>query len=216
MPPESLQPACCCARKASASRAPRATIWSDGSTVGRAVIPYCRSIRMRAVAGSRVVGIGGLLAGRKGIRMQSPVDVFGMWNASPAVLRAKRSPPKPSVEGRVDRRGQQGRQLSDVAEGVEVEDGLLDGGLAVRGDGPVGQLAVLVANLGVGERILTVAPWVATLAAWVLPSLSVTRTRVVSRSSTGQLVVGPRGERRCGRSGPHVVAVDPLLWRTGR
>jgi hypothetical protein len=37
-------------------------------------------------------------------------------------------------------RCEQGRQLSNVGEGVDAEDGFFDGGLAVGSDDPVGQL----------------------------------------------------------------------------
>src|SRR4029077_20446917 len=70
-----------------------------------------------------------------------------------------------SRSGSVERgpygRGQQGRQLRDVVEGIEVEDGLLNGGLAVCGDHGVSQAAVLVDDVGVGEPSVAGAAWVA-------------------------------------------------------
>jgi hypothetical protein len=46
---------------------------------------------------------------------------------------------------------EQGRQLSDVIESVDPEDGFFDGGLAVGRDDAVGQLGVLVPDIGVGQ-----------------------------------------------------------------
>ena len=75
---------------------------------------------------------------------------------------------------------EQGRQLSDVVEGVDAEDGFFDGGLAVGGDGAAGQLGVLVADVGVGKvPVAGTARGCTTLAARVLPSLKVRRTEVV-------------------------------------
>src|SRR5271155_3467257 len=123
-----------CARNASASRAPRATIWSDGSTVGRAVMPSCRSIRMSAVAGSSVAGMGVLLAGRSGL---GPDQSGWAWEGGRIARqlreRCVRIPPL-SIERRLHRRGQQSRQLTDVIDRVEIEDGVLDRRLALRGD----------------------------------------------------------------------------------
>jgi hypothetical protein len=57
-----------------------------------------------------------------------------------------------SVEGRLHGGGEQGHQLRDVVKGVEIEDGVLDGGLAVWRDHGVSQAAVLVDDVGVGEH----------------------------------------------------------------
>src|ERR1700751_5701593 len=56
-----------------------------------------------------------------------------------------------SVERRVHGRCEQGRQLGDVVESVDAEDGFFDGGLTLGGDGAVGQLGVLVPDVGVGK-----------------------------------------------------------------
>src|SRR5277367_3613479 len=54
-----------------------------------------------------------------------------------------------SVERRLHGGCQQSSQLSDVVKRVDVEDGVLDGGLPFGGDSSVRQLGVLVANLRV-------------------------------------------------------------------
>ena len=46
---------------------------------------------------------------------------------------------------------EQGRQLSDVVESVDAEDGFLDGGLPLGGDDVVGQLGVFVADFRVRQ-----------------------------------------------------------------
>jgi hypothetical protein len=46
---------------------------------------------------------------------------------------------------------EQGCQRSDVIESVDAKDSFLDGGLAFGGDDAVGQLGVLVTDVGVGE-----------------------------------------------------------------
>src|ERR1700722_4695161 len=56
-----------------------------------------------------------------------------------------------SAERRVHGGGEKGRQLSDVVESVDAEDGFFDCGLALGRDGAVGQLGVLVPDFGVGQ-----------------------------------------------------------------
>jgi hypothetical protein len=55
-----------------------------------------------------------------------------------------------SVEGRVHGGYEQGRQLSDVIQSIDAEDGFFDGGLALGRDDAVGQLGVLVTDVRVG------------------------------------------------------------------
>src|ERR1700751_1247570 len=60
-------------------------------------------------------------------------------------------PVRASAERGVHGGDEQGRQLRDVVEGVDAEDGFFDGGLAVGRDEAAGQLGVLVAGVGVGQ-----------------------------------------------------------------
>src|ERR1700689_4127878 len=56
-----------------------------------------------------------------------------------------------SVERRVHSGCKQGRQLSDVVESVDAEDGFLDGGLPVCRDDVVSQLGVFVTDFRVRQ-----------------------------------------------------------------
>src|SRR5271163_542494 len=100
-----------------------------GCAVGSAVIPCWRSIRTKAVAWSRVAGIG-----------VSLVVVGSIESVGP-----------PSAQGRCHGWSEQGRQIRNVLDCVQIEDGVLDGGLAGRRDHRAGQAAVLVHNVGITE-----------------------------------------------------------------
>ena len=82
---------------------------------------------------------------------------------------------------------EKGRQLSDVVDRVDAEDGFFDCGLALGRDGAVGQLGVLVPDFGVGQVPVAGTARVDDLGGASAPSLKVRRTWVVSRSSIGRL-----------------------------
>src|SRR5271168_4730502 len=102
---------------------------SAGCAVGRAVIPCWRSMRTKAVAWSRVAGIG-----------VSLVVVGSIEDVGPQ-----------SVQGRCHGWSEQGRQIRDVLDRVQIVDGVLDGGLAGRGDHRTSQAAVLVHDVDITE-----------------------------------------------------------------
>ena len=83
-------------------------------------------------------------------------------HSAPGTASGRRS----SVERRVHSGCEQGSELSDVVERVEVEDGLFDGGLAIRQRrSAVGQLGVLVTDLRVRKVPVTGTRGCTTLAA---------------------------------------------------
>src|SRR6201997_4824109 len=112
------------ARNAAASRRPRFLISSWPMRVGRARMPFCKSIRTSADRWSMVI------AG-----MAYSFDCFRLRGVSGAcgVL----------AEGGAHRRDQQIGQRADVLECLDAEHGLLDGALAIRIDHRAGQVAVL-------------------------------------------------------------------------
>jgi hypothetical protein len=117
-----------------------------------------------------------------------------------------------SVERRVHGGRQQSSQLSDVVERVDVEDGLLDGGLAFGRDGAVGQLGVLVTDLRVRK-----VPVAGTARVYDLGGVSAPVVEgqahlgcepLVDREVVvGLFVVGDRSVDQV----PDVIAVDPVL-----
>src|ERR1700685_2193123 len=82
--------------------------------------------------------------------LPSTVKVYGVLISGRVASGRTRS-----VERGVHGGCEQGRQLSDVIESVDAEDGLFDGVPAVGRDDAVGQLGVLVADVRV--RKATVA-----------------------------------------------------------
>src|ERR1700691_1454884 len=89
-------------------------------------------MRTKAVAWSRVAGIA----------------------VSLVVVGSREGVGPPSVQGRCHGWSEQGRQIRDVLDCVQIEDGVLDGALAGRRDHGAGQAAVLVHNVGITELVV--------------------------------------------------------------
>lgn len=113
------------------------------------------------------------------------------------------------TEGRVHRRVEHACQGRDVVKRLEAEHRVLDGVLAASPDHSVGQTAVLVHDLGVGELVVPGAAW---LGDHLLASCAVMEGDHETRGEALTFRQGVVGLLATGVSSvdepPHIVAID--------